>query len=527
MNFRKYLTKTKIIIGSILLLIILVVGLSIYRSQNAPEDVLTDTVKKSDIQQNVLATGQVSSTTDLNLTFKSSGLVDRVSVRVGQKVTEGDILANLTQKDQSATLTQARAAVAQAQANYNKIIAGANTPEVNLARASVQSAQIALDNTKLAYNATAFQQETLVKNAKLTLYNSGLQAQRSRIVSDEVTATLSGSYQGDIEGEYRFEAELYGTGFKVRYRGIENGLGNLDIKRGIPMPLGTKGLYVTFSIAGSFGGNPEWVVKIPNTESASYLSTQNAYNAAVQSRDSALVLAQSNVSTAESNLVQAQLRLEQTLAAARPEDVAIARAQIQAAQGQLQAASAMFDSTVIRAPSSGTITAVNIKNGEQASPAQTAIVLQDVDNLHIEANISEANIAQVKLDQEVNLTFDALGADREFIGKVKLIDPASTVVSGVVNYKITVALEKFEEVKPGMTANLSILTDSKQQVLNIPQRAVINRDGKRFVRVVTDSEKKTYQEQGIRTGIDADGGVVEILSGVNEGQEIVTFVNKK
>ena len=191
----------------------------------------------------------------------------------------------------------------------------------------------------------------------------------------------------------------------------------------------------------------------------------------------------------------------------------------------MQAASAALENTIIRAPADGTITLVDVRVGELAAALKESIVLQDVGNLHVEANISEANIASVKQDQTIDITFDSLGPDRVFKGQVQTVNPASTLVSGVVNYKITVSLDKLDEIKPGMTANLTILTGEKQQVLAVPQRAVIQ-NGHKTVRVITDTKKKTYKETEVTTGMEADGGLVEVLSGLREGEEVVTFIKK-
>jgi multidrug efflux pump subunit AcrA (membrane-fusion protein) len=146
--------------------------------------------------------------------------------------------------------------------------------------------------------------------------------------------------------------------------------------------------------------------------------------------------------------------------------------------------------------------------------------------LHVESNVSEANIAQLKPGQPILLTFDALGPETIITGKVQSIDPASTVISGVVNYKITAGIDAQEGVRPGMTANMSIITAQKKQVLTVPLRAVINQDAKKMIRVVKDAKKKVYEEIPVTLGVEADGGIVEVLSGVNEGLEIITFINK-
>ncbi|MFZ2523241.1 MAG: HlyD family efflux transporter periplasmic adaptor subunit, partial [Minisyncoccia bacterium] len=165
-----------------------------------------------------------------------------------------------------------------------------------------------------------------------------------------------------------------------------------------------------------------------------------------------------------------------------------------------------------------------IKLGEQATAMSPVIKLLDVSNLYTEAQVSEADIASIKIGQEIDNTFDALGPDRHYKSKVLTVNPASTLVSGVVNYKVTGSLENIPEVKPGMTSNMTILVAEKTSVLVSPSSSIINQNGKKFVRVVNDSKAKTYDQVEVTTGLEADGGDVEIISGLSEGQEVVTFI---
>ena len=104
------------------------------------------------------------------------------------------------------------------------------------------------------------------------------------------------------------------------------------------------------------------------------------------------------------------------------------------------------------------------------------------------------------------------------------VNPASTIVSGVVNYKVTGSLEKIPGVKPGMTDNMTIMVAEKKGVLAIPSSAVVNKNGGRFVNIIDDPKKKTYHEVSVTTGLEADGGLTEITSGLSAGQEIVTYI---
>ncbi len=521
---RKFFTKKKIIIGIILIVIIGVIGFSVAKGRNDTSGTLTDTVKKQDLKQTVLATGQVTSSTDLSLSFKGSGVVAKINAKVGQQVKAGDIIANLDQKDQAASLTSARGSLAAAQANYNKVVEGAGGEDVQVSQAAVDAAQTTLDNAKKSLSDTIQQQQTAVANAHKAFLNSTITAVPQGSNSNSgIAPTISGTYNSTVTGTYFLSFYSTSSGKSYKLTGLETAIGDTDA--GTVSPLGTRGLFIQFP-ATVYAGDL-WQIDIPNTRAANYVSNLNAYNSAQQTQQTTVNAAQNSVASAQAALDQAMAALALKKAQARPADVAAARAQILSAEGQVQAAAASLENTVIRAPANGTVTTVDIKVGEQSTPGKQAVVVQDVDNLYVEANVSEANIAQVLTGQEVSFTFDALGPDRTFKGTVQTTDPASTVVSGVVNYKVTASVEKLPEIKPGMTANMTILTAEKANVLSVPQRAVLSRDGRKFVRVIDDPKKKTYHEVEVATGMDADGGLVEVTSGLSENQEIVTFINTK
>lgn len=502
------ITKKKVIWTIIGLLVVVPIAYNIFKPKDNSANIQTEIIKKQNVTSTVLATGQVVSSTDLSLSFKSSGVVQSVSVKEGDKVKAGQTLAYLDQKDAYASLTSARGALAQAQASYNKVIAGASNEDIALA-------QVTLDNAKNSLESTKKQQQVLVDNAYSALLNSGLSANASTGNSGSVTVTVSGVYTGKDQGVYRVTLYSTGSGLKFQYSGLENGDGKVDTS---PQVLGTKGLYITFSTT-SVPSNNEWTISIPNTQSSTYVTYYNAYQSAIQTQSSAVITAENTVSSA-----QASLDLKK--AQARPADLQAVEAQILSAQGQVQAAEALLSNLIIRAPADGTITSVTVKVGELASALKEALILQDVTNLHAEANVSEANVAVLKPDQTVDITFDALGPDRHFKGVVQTVNPGATVVSGVVNYKVTVSLDNISEIKPGMTANMTILVGQKDNVLVIPSRAIISKDSKKFVRVIDDTKKKTYREVEVKTGLEADGGLVEVLSGLNEGQEVVTFIKQ-
>ena len=145
--------------------------------------------------------------------------------------------------------------------------------------------------------------------------------------------------------------------------------------------------------------------------------------------------------------------------------------------------------------------------------------------LEIEVDVPEADITKVKVGNEAVITLDAYGDDIKFKGNVVFIDPAETVIQDVVYYKVKVSLVDNEnyEIKPGMTANVDIVTAEKDNVLVIPGRAVKQNDTK-YVEVL---EEGVPQRREVKVGLRGDGGLVEIISGLKEGEEVITFVNNK
>jgi len=173
----------------------------------------------------------------------------------------------------------------------------------------------------------------------------------------------------------------------------------------------------------------------------------------------------------------------------------------------------------------GQITKKNKKIGEQvqASSSDSVFSLLPQEPFQIEVDIPEVDISNVELGNPCRITIDAF-PEIEFEGEVIEIEPAETVISGVVYYKIKVNFDlEFEGVKPGMTANVVIITDSKENALIIPQRAITEKEGKRFVKVPFE---KSFKEIEIEIGIKGTRGEIEVVSGLEQGDEIITFIKE-
>ncbi len=491
-------------------LVIVVASYFIFKTPASVANTVTDIAKISDLKETVLATGQVVSNTDLSLAFNSAGIVKSLKVKVGDKVVSGQVLATLDQGTEQAALTSARGSLAAAQAQLKRIIEGATNEEISLS-------EIALTNAKRDYDNVKNAQDTLVKNAYDNMLNSSLEAIPKNGTSDYVAPVVSGTYNLGKEGVISLASyySLSGTSFTASGLAVGGGISNTIIAQ----PIGDSGLYIKFPNNININVN-DWIINIPNKKGASYLLNYNAYQSALKAQQSALSSAQSAVDQRTAELAIKKSR-------ARSSDIDLANANILSAQGQVEGALSRYNDTIISAPVPGTITSIDIKIGEQAVPQKSAIVLQDVSNIYLETNINEANIANLTVGMPVEITYDSFGTEKVFKGNITKIDPSSTLVSGVVNYKVTASTEQLPEIRPGMTANMTIKVKEKNSVLSIPSRAIVTDDkGSRTIRVITNTRTKKYKSVPIVTGIEGDGGMIEVISGLSVGQEYIILIKK-
>jgi len=159
-----------------------------------------------------------------------------------------------------------------------------------------------------------------------------------------------------------------------------------------------------------------------------------------------------DIRVAEANVAIAQAGLDRVKATARPEEIA-------AAQAKLDQATSALALLTLTAPFSGTIASVGVKEGETITPGVPVISLGELSNLRLETDdLSETNIARIKLGQVVNVTFDAL-TGKTFKGTVTYISPMASAKQGGTNYTIYVEFDNLDPaLRWGMTGHVEINT---------------------------------------------------------------------
>src|SRR5205085_8823286 len=137
-------------------------------------------------------------------------------------------------------------------------------------------------------------------------------------------------------------------------------------------------------------------------------------------------------------------------------------------------------------PAAGTIGVINGVVGQWTSGPSTDatksfIILADLSDLTVQAQVSESDIAGLQPGQKVSFTVDAWPNER-FTGSVLSVTSVGQTVQNVVTYQLVVSIDKTNRMLlPGMTANLTITTDEKNNVLTVPNRAIQTLGNARFV----------------------------------------------
>ncbi|QQR61232.1 efflux RND transporter periplasmic adaptor subunit [Candidatus Uhrbacteria bacterium] len=255
------------------------------------------------------------------------------------------------------------------------------------------------------------------------------------------------------------------------------------------------------------------------SQSGSKETLQIAYDTAKANYDIAQKNLVTKVKTAETNLAIQQATLDLRQAAPRSVDVAGLRAQVLDAQTAYQQARERLADVQIIAPVDGVVTDIIPSIGEQVGANVTAVKMVSTEGYSVEALVPEADIVKVSPDQTVEITLDAFGDDVKFVGKVISENPDQTKVSDAIYYKVYVAIDAAgRDIKPGMTANLTVKTGNRENVLVIPTRSIRERDGQRYVRVIAGGSVK---DADIELGLRGDEGRAEVVKGLSEEQIVV------
>lgn len=205
-------------------------------------------------------------------------------------------------------------------------------------------------------------------------------------------------------------------------------------------------------------------------------------------------------------------------------EIDVLRGRIEAARARSAALAARRSKLTISAPFSGVITKKVCEIGESKLPGGALLTLADPSSAYVEAQIDEADAAKVRVGQTARLVPEAFRGEI-FTGRVSEVRPtveASKEVSRANTIAITLTSAP-QPLRLGMSVDVEVLTGGKDNVPMIPSAALMERDAKKFVYVVSGG--KTVRRD-VTVGV-SNWDRTEILTGVSPGEDVVTSLEIK
>lgn len=447
-------------------------------------------VERGTVREEVSVTGNVKPLSDADLAFERGGRVANINVAVGDRVYTGQVLASVSNADLSASLDQVKA-------NLKKVTAvfGDTALQASL---DLTQAEISLVN---AIKDSYTKADDAVRNKMFSLFDDPIKYNASLSFStdiflqaeiedgkDQIVAVLNTWYDSLTKLNSWADLKGYYNTAKTNLISIKS---LLDKSAEAVNGLSPEADGVTQTEIDTWKANISTARTNINTAIDTLTSSFDSYNTASLS-----------------------VRVSQNSTLAEEASIEQARAQVASAEAELA-------KTIIKSPIAGVITKIDMELGEIIPANKNIMTVISAGDYEVESFVPEADVSKVKTGDLAHTTLDAYGDSVVFETSVIKIDPAATIIDGVPTYKVTLKFSAQDErVRSGMTANLDILTAEKADVLVVPTRAVIAKNGDRSVKVL--KADNSTEEVKVQVGLRGSDGQTEIVSGLIEGDKVVT-----
>jgi HlyD family secretion protein len=525
-----------------------------------------------DLSAVATASGQLLPQREAHLALGIAGRVEQVYVQVGDEVKAGDVLIQLEASSLERAVRSAEQTLAIQEANLAELRAGASEEDIAVAEASLESAKASLTSAQAgsagAQASLASAQAGLI-SAKSALTKAELA--RDALPDTDVTAkaNLKSAQAGLSSAQAQLDALLKGADAetveqaRLNWEQAKNSLWNAQLERdavnGNPKSPGYAKEQMKAAVANAEiavrlaeisyqqaqeGATEETIAAARASVAAAEAQVTNAQaqlddigdqiaqaEAAVTQAEATVAQAESQVAQAKAGVLQADASVLQAKAAvaqaeanlamllkgASEEKLAIAEAQVAQARISLEDAQDNLAKAALVAPFDGVVTEVYVAEGEWASGL--AVELVDTRSLEVVLDVDEIDIGTIAVGQPAAITLETW-PDQKLVGEVASIAPKAKVQSEIVTYEVHLSLQAGDlPILTGMTANAELVTANRENVLLVPNRAIIadRQAGKYYVNLVQgDTMAKTEVTIGLR-----DKNFTEITSGLEEGDQLV------
>ncbi len=496
--------KKFLVISAIALLVVIVGYLYFGRNKQAGYDFVL--AKRGGIIQEVSVTGHIKPAEDVNLAFEKSGKVSYAYVKVGDKISVSQKLITLENYELLAQLNQAKANLKIQQSKLEELRQGTRPEEIQVQEVKVENARIALEDANK--NLIDKLQDAYTKSDDAIRNKTDGIFDNPRTQNPQLKFTLSDNQLETTIEWQRFLIETVLISWKSSLDVINTDKNLEQIKLFLDEAAFAVN-NLTPNSALSQTTIDTWKLDVSTARTNVNTAIVNFSAAEEKSR------------TAESNLTLAQNELYLKKAGTVTEQIDAQEAEVEQSEANVQNYQAQLAKTILYSPISGVVTKQETKIGEIVSANTIVVSIISVAKFEIETNVPEADIAKVKISAYAKVTLDAYGNDVVFEAKVIKIDPAETIIEGVATYKTTLQFAKEDErLKSGMTANIDILADKRENVIIVPQRAITTQNNDKIVKILEG--ENTIKEVKVKIGLRGSDGNVEITEGINEGDKVVS-----
>lgn len=511
------LKNTRLVVAA-LAAIALVLGGLIYRdvfvgTKNTGNAVNLYTVARRTVTASVTGTGNLVPMQQANVSFKVSGSLTEIDVRVGDHVAAGQVLARIDSTPEQNALASAQANLAIAEANLQSADTPLTASQITQLRDNVANAQQSYNDTVASANATNTQDANQVTT------------DQNQLATDQQTLTFNAAYQAAKQNLTTDQTTLQTAITQF----------NADGCKGQTYPY--SGACVADFTAVSAAQSK---VTTDGSAVSGYTVQVNAdqtklnQDTAKQQTDASS--GQRSINQASASLTSAQDNLN-TQTESKPNQILSAQAQVASAQAAVSTAVQNLANTTLVAPMEGVVNSINGVVGETAitgsgttpeapgtqAPLPTTgassafMVIGNVSAMEVVIPFAESDASRLAFNQDTMVTFDAV-PNLAISGHVVAVASAATVQSGVVNYYATVALNQTNPaLRQGMTTNATVTVSKATNAIVVPNLSVTRLGGQAYVNVyVGGKEVQTM----IQTGVVGDQ-YTEVTGGLNEGAQVV------
>lgn len=514
------LLKSKFFVISVIV-VLAVIGFIVYESIKISEpNYEFIEAERVTLSEEISVTGKVVPSEDVSLAFETSGKVSSIYVGVGDQVLVGDQLVRLNSEDVQASLLQARASVRAEKAKLADLTNGTRPEEISVKEASYNSSLVSFRESQKSsidvINDAYTKADDAVKGKLDQFFNNPNSTSPSLNINTKSLALALEAEEDRVEIGRSLSEWLFRLPTIDQYEQADQYLLDAESYLKKIKDYVTKVAVIVNDLDTS-GGYSE-------TTLASYKADALSARTNINTALSNILNSEEAINEARSAVDIAEQQLDLAKAPATIETVNAQRASVDKAEALVLSYQSELNKRLLLAPIQGVVTTLDVKIGEIVTTASPVVKIISESNFEIEAKIPEIDIANIKIGNLAEVTLDTYGNDQVFQAHVISIDPQAVTIEGVPTYKVTLSFDEYDErVRSGMTADVNIVTETREGVIAIPSRSVIRKDGNQIVRILDGTE---IVDVDVTTGIRGALGQVEITSGIKEGDKVITVIRE-